>query len=58
LARASADSTLYRKGEVLLIVVSRFALLQNNNLVAFTDSSNTACAALYRTRGCLLLASE
>jgi hypothetical protein len=58
LARAVSDSTLYRKGEVLLIVVSRFAHLQENNVVAFTDSSNTTCAALYRTRGCLLLASE
>lgn len=58
LARATADSTLYRKGEVLLIVVSRFAYLENNNFVGFSDSGNTACAALYRTRGCLLLASE
>ncbi len=58
LARATVDSTLYRKGEVLLIVVSRFAYLENNNFVGFSNSGNTACAALYRTRGCLLLASE
>ena len=58
LAKASADSTLYRAGEVLLIVVSRFAYLENNNIVGFADSNNTACAALYRTRGCLILASE
>lgn len=58
LAKATSDSVLYRKGEVLLIVVSRFAYLENNNLVGFSDLGNTTCAALYRTRGCLLLASE
>jgi hypothetical protein len=58
LARASADNVLFRKGEVLLVVVSRLALLEESNVVQFTDSGNQSCAAVYRTRGILLLASE
>jgi hypothetical protein len=58
LARASADTVLYRKDEVLLVVVSRFAILDADNTVRFVDTSNDTCAAVYRTRGILLLASE
>lgn len=58
LARASADSLLFRKGEVLLIVVSRFAELDSDNVVRFTDTNNETCAAVYRTRGLLILAES
>lgn len=58
LARASADNVFFREGEVLLVVVSRFATLDSDNTVQFTDSGNTTSAAIYRTRGLLLLASE
>ena len=58
LARASADNVLFRKNEILLIVVSRFAVLDGDNVVRFTDTNNESCAAVYRTRGLLLLASE
>ena len=56
LARATEDSVLFRKNEVLLVVVSRFAELDDENTVRFTDTDNTTCAAIYRTRGLLLIA--
>ena len=53
-----ADNVYFRKDEVLLVVVSRFAALDGDNVVRFTDSGNETCAAVYRTSGLLLLASE
>ena len=58
LAQATEDNVYFRKGEVLLVVVARYALLDGENVVRFTDSDNESCAAVYRTRGLLLLASE
>lgn len=58
LAIATADSLLYRAGEVLLVVLTRYAEIDADNTVTFTDVGNTACAAVYRTAGLLLLASE
>ena len=58
LAQASEDSVFFRRGEVLLVVVSRYALLDGDNVVRFTDTDNATCAAVYRTRGLLLLATE
>lgn len=58
LAQATADNVFFRKGEVLLVVVTRYALLDGDNVVRFTNTGNESCAAVYRTRGLLLLASE
>lgn len=58
LARATADSVLFRKNEVLLVVVSRFAELDADNTVAFTDTGNRSAAAVYRTRNLLILVGE
>jgi hypothetical protein len=58
LAQTSEDNVYFRKGEVLLVVVSRYALLDGDNVVRFTDGGTDTCAAIYRTRGLLLLASE
>ena len=62
LAQTSEDNVYFRKGEVVLVVVSRYALLDGDNVVRFTDgvtdASQQTCAAVYRTRGLLLLASE
>lgn len=58
LARATSDSFLFRTGEVLMVVLSRYAVLDSDNSVRFTDSGNTTCAAIYRTQGLLLLAGE
>jgi hypothetical protein len=58
LARATADSVLYRKNEVLLVVISRFVELGDDNNVIFTDTNNRAAAAIYRTRNLLILVGE
>ena len=58
LARASEDTVLYRKDEVLLVVLTRYGVLESDNVIRFTDASNQSCAAIYRTKGLLILASE
>jgi hypothetical protein len=58
LAQTTEDNVYFRKGEVVLVVVSRYALLDGDNVVRFTDGGTDSCAAIYRTRGLLLLASE
>jgi hypothetical protein len=58
LAQSSVDNVYFRKGEVLLVIVSRYALLDGDNVVRFVDGGTESCAAIYRTRGLLLLASE
>jgi len=58
LARANADGVLWRAGEVLLVVVSRYGNLDSDNTIRFTDTDNKTCAAIYRTRGLFILASE
>lgn len=58
LARATEDTTLYRKGEVLLVVISRWAELDAENTVRFTDVDNRTCAGIYRTRNLLIMVGE
>ncbi len=56
---ATTDTVLWRKGEVLLVVVSRFFKFDADNAVRFDGTpSDPTCAAIYRTRGLLLLASQ
>lgn len=53
------DGLLYRKNEILLVVLSRFATLDANNEVVFTNSpADFANAAVYRTRNLLLTVGE
>jgi len=56
LARAKEETTLYRKNEVLLIVLTRWAEKDKENSIKFTDSENRSCAALYRTKRLLIVA--
>lgn len=53
---ATEDDEMWRKGEVLLLVVTRFAALDDENSIRFTDSGNTTCVGVYRTRGMFLVA--
>lgn len=55
LCRATEDSVLFRKNEVLLVVISRFAELDADNTVIFADTDNRSAAAVYRTRNMLIL---
>ena len=58
--RGGDGGLLYRKNELLLIVLTRVAQLDADNTVRFTDpgSDNRTCAALYRTRNLLLLVGD
>lgn len=63
LVRATEDvpnvsgGLLYRKDEILLLVLARFAELDDENNVRFVDPAvdNTTCAAVYRTRNMLMV---
>jgi len=55
LARITADSVLYRKNEVVLVVLSRWAQLDADNTVRFADTDNRGAAAIYRTRNHLII---
>jgi len=49
---------LFRKNEVVLVVLTRFAELDGDNNILFTDTNNTTCAAVYRTKNMLLVAGD
>lgn len=52
-----ANGLLFRKGEVLLVVFSRFAEIDAENTIRFIDpvGDNRTCAAVYKTRNLLLM---
>jgi hypothetical protein len=58
LATATEDSLLFRANELLLIVISRFAQMDDDNTIRFLDTDNRTCAAVYRTRNMLLVSNE
>jgi hypothetical protein len=58
LAVATEDNMLWRKNEVLLLVISRFAELDDENTIRFTDTDDNTCVGIYRTRGLILLAGR
>lgn len=56
LVRTMVDTRLFRKGDVLLVVLSRFADLDQRNNFAFTDTPNIRTgAAIYRAKNLPLL---
>lgn len=48
------DGILFRKNEILLVVLTRYAELDAENNIRFVDTGNTTCAAIYRTKNLLL----
>ena len=66
LARATADCPLFRKGEVLLVVFSRYSIVSALNVIGFVSdqpdpvapAGNFTSAAIYRTKNLLLMAGE
>lgn len=62
LVRATEDSPgsqgglLFRRNELLLVVLTRFAELDAENDIRFVDTDNRTGAAVYRTRNLLLIA--
>jgi hypothetical protein len=57
-ARGAAGGILFRRNEMLLVVLSRFAKLDADNTVLFEDEGNTTCAAIYRTKNLLLMVGD
>lgn len=58
LAKATQDTVLFRKGEVLLMVLSRWAELDAKNNIVFSNTDNRTCVGVYRTKNLLLLAGD
>lgn len=58
LAKATQDTRLFRKGEVLLMVISRWAELDGENNVVFSEDDNRTCVALYRTKNLLIMSGD
>jgi hypothetical protein len=58
LVRSLQDSPLFRKDELLLVIISRWAVLDANNTVEFADSGNKTSASVFRTKNLLLVAGN
>ncbi len=58
LTRSLQDCRLFRKGELLLVVFSRWGECDDDNTVRFTDSENQTCAAVYRTKDMLMTVGD
>jgi hypothetical protein len=55
LCRSLQDSVLFRKDEILLVVMTRWARLDANNVVSFDDNSEaTTGVGVFRTKNLLL----
>lgn len=55
-----AGGLLFRRNELVLVVLTRFAALDDNNAVRFLDphADNRTCAAVYRTRHLIMLVGD
>lgn len=51
----SGNGLLFRRNEVVLIVISRLAELDEENEVLFQTADNRTCAAVYKTRSLLVV---
>jgi hypothetical protein len=58
LCRVAGDHELWRRGEIIMVVISRFAQLDDENTIRFTDLDNVFAAGIYRLRGRPVVASE
>jgi hypothetical protein len=48
------DVTLFRKNEIVLVVFTRISEMDSSTDIKITDSNNTGCIAIYRTKNNLL----
>lgn len=58
LARSLQDSALFRKDEILLLVITRWAILDADNDVTFADSGSTTGVGVFRTKNLLMTAGN
>ncbi|MEL7340466.1 MAG: hypothetical protein AAGM67_08280, partial [Bacteroidota bacterium] len=49
---------LFRRNEIVLVVLSQFFSLQEENTVRFTDANNRGAASVFRTKNLLILAED
>lgn len=54
LARARQDSALFRKDELLLLVLTRWGVLDAFNTIEFADAGNTTGVGVFRTKNLLM----
>jgi len=54
LARSLQDSVLFRKDELLLLVITRWAVLDANNNVEFADAEGNTGVGIFRTKNLLM----
>jgi hypothetical protein len=58
LVRSLQDSVLFRKDELLLLVITRWAILDANNDMTFADSGSTTGVGVFRTKNLLMSAGN
>jgi len=58
LCRATEDSVLFRKGELLLLVLTRWCRCNEDNTVVFADEDNRSCVGIYRTKNLYVVAGD
>lgn len=54
LVRSLQDSVLFRKDELLLLVMTRWAILDANNDITFADAGSTSGVGVFRTKNLLM----
>lgn len=58
LVRARQDSVLFRKDELLLLVITRWAVLDRDNTAVFADAGGNTGVGVYRTKNLLMTAGN
>jgi hypothetical protein len=58
LVRARQDSVLFRKDELLLLVITRWAVLDANNDLSFADAGGNTGVGVFRTKNLLMVAGN
>jgi len=58
LVRSRQDSVLFRKDEVLLLVITRWAILDANNDLTFADTGGNTGVGVFRTKNLLMVAGN
>jgi len=58
LARARQDSSLFRKDELLLLVITRWAVLDADNVLIFADAGGNTGVGVFRTKNLLMTAGN
>lgn len=58
LAKSMEDTALFRRGEILLVVLTRYAELDADNTIRFTDVDSRTAVSVYRTKNLLLTVGD